>query len=212
MRRPIPIVATIVVLLAVAAMIGLGIWQLQRRHEKLAALERYAANLHAPPIAWPRFGTGDEALFRKSSAYCLRPLSWSREAGRDASGKPGWRQIVTCAIGAEGPPLIVQLGVAASPEGHPDWKGGELAGWISHAPDHRSLIAGLFDRTPKPLMLVATTPVAGLAANPGPDLSAVPNNHLAYAVQWFVFAAIALIIYAIALRRRLRGAEPPPPA
>ncbi|MGK6318870.1 SURF1 family protein [Sphingomonas sp. DT-204] len=209
MRRPVPIVATIVVLLAVAAMVALGIWQLQRRHEKLAALGRYAANIHAPPIAFPRFGIGDEALFRKSSAYCLRPLSWSREAGRDASGRPGWRQIVTCTTGAEGPPLTVQLGVAASPEGHPGWKGGEVSGWISHAPSHRSLIAGLFDRAPKPLMLVAATPVMGLAPNPGPDLSAVPNNHLAYAVQWFVFAAIALIIYAIALRRRLRGAESP---
>ncbi|MBM3928735.1 MAG: SURF1 family protein, partial [Sphingomonadales bacterium] len=39
-------------------------------------------------------------------------------------------------------------------------------------------------------------------ANPAPDLSAVPNNHLAYAVQWFLFAVVAAIIYAMALRRR----------
>jgi cytochrome oxidase assembly protein ShyY1 len=32
----------------------------------------------------------------------------------------------------------------------------------------------------------------------------MPNNHLAYAVQWFLFAAIALIIYIIAVRRRLQ--------
>ena len=53
-------------------------------------------------------------------------------------------------------------------------------------------------------MLVAAPPPAGLAANPGPDLSAVPNNHLAYAVQWFLFAGIAAIIYLLALRRRAR--------
>lgn len=211
MSRPIPIVATIVVLVAAAAMVALGVWQLQRRHEKLAALDRYAANMHQPPIAWPRFGTGDDALFRTSSAYCLRPLQFSREAGRDAAGKPGWRQIVTCATGAEGPALTVQLGVASSPTGEPAWTGGEVTGWISHAPDHRALIAGLFDHGPKPLMLVATAPVAGLAPNPGPDLSAVPNNHLAYAVQWFIFAALALIIYGLALRRRSRGSIPREP-
>ena len=54
-------------------------------------------------------------------------------------------------------------------------------------------------------LLVADKPVPGLEANPGPDLSAVPNNHLAYAVQWFLFAAVAAVIYAIALRRRLNG-------
>ena len=32
----------------------------------------------------------------------------------------------------------------------------------------------------------------------------MPNNHLAYAVQWFLFALTALVIYAIALRKRLK--------
>jgi surfeit locus 1 family protein len=30
----------------------------------------------------------------------------------------------------------------------------------------------------------------------------VPNNHLSYAVQWFLFAAIASVIYVLAVRRR----------
>jgi len=30
----------------------------------------------------------------------------------------------------------------------------------------------------------------------------IPNNHLAYAVQWFLFAGIAGVIYALALKRR----------
>ena len=59
-------------------------------------------------------------------------------------------------------------------------------------------------------MLVADPPLAGLDPNPGPDLSAVPNNHLAYAVQWFVFASLAALIYALALRRRTVAAAPPP--
>jgi surfeit locus 1 family protein len=30
----------------------------------------------------------------------------------------------------------------------------------------------------------------------------IPNNSFAYAIQWFLFAATALVIYALALRRR----------
>ena len=109
--------------------------------------------------------------------------------------------IATCARdGAAAVP--VQLGIAPGPDVAPAWRGGPVTGYISYAPDHRALIAGAFDRSPKRLMLVAATPPAGLAANPGPDLSSVPNNHLAYAVQWFLFAGLAALIYGLALRRR----------
>lgn len=207
MRKPLPLVATLVVLAAVAAMIALGVWQLGRRADKAAAIARLAQNIQLPPVAFPRFP--DEALlFRRSSLYCTRVLSTAREAGRSAAGAKGWRVIVQCGSGAEGPGQAVQLGIAPSADSALAWRGGEVAGYLSYAPDHRPLLASVFGRAPRPLMLVAATPVAGLAANPGPDLSAVPNNHLAYAVQWFAFAAIALVIYGLALRRRMRGSIP----
>jgi surfeit locus 1 family protein len=53
--------------------------------------------------------------------------------------------------------------------------------------------------------LVADPPLAGLDANAMPDPSEIPNNHFAYAVQWFLFAATALVIYVLAVRRRMRG-------
>jgi surfeit locus 1 family protein len=84
----------------------------------------------------------------------------------------------------------------------PRWSGGAVSGYISHAPDGRSLIGSLFDHSPQRLLLVADAPPLGLAANGKPDLSSVPNNHLSYAVQWFFFAAIAAVIYVLALRRR----------
>ncbi len=37
-----------------------------------------------------------------------------------------------------------------------------------------------------------------------PDPNDLPNNHLAYAGQWFFFALTALVIYWLALRRRWR--------
>ena len=54
-------------------------------------------------------------------------------------------------------------------------------------------------------MLVAETPAPGLEASAPPSPDEVPNNHLAYAVQWFLFAGIAALIYGIALRRRMRA-------
>ena len=51
-------------------------------------------------------------------------------------------------------------------------------------------------------MLIAGEPVPGLKPLAPPNVADVPNNHLAYAVQWFFFAGIAAIIYVLALRKR----------
>ncbi len=53
--------------------------------------------------------------------------------------------------------------------------------------------------------VVSARALPGLQASAAPNPSDMPNNHLAYAVQWFAFAATALIIYALALRKRMRG-------
>lgn len=199
MRR-VPVVATIVVVLCVAAMIWLGVWQLQRKAWKEGLLREYAANEHRAPIAFPKIPIGDELLFRRASAFCLEPTSFRSEG----AGASGFRIIAACRTGAEGPGFQVQLGTTRDPQAKPSWTGGKVSGFISHVPDHQALIAAAFSHTPQTLMLVADTPPAGLAANPGPNLDDVPNNHLAYAVQWFIFAGIAASIYGIALHRRLR--------
>ena len=209
MKR-IPVIPTILVASAVAAMIALGVWQLQRRAEKEVLLVRYARNVTLPPIAFPRIPIDDTVLFRRASAFCLKPVGFAIEGGRNARGGTGWRQIVQCRTGAEGPGFAVQLGFGKDPHAKLTWKGGEVRGYISHAPDHAPIVAGIFGGTPKTLMLVADPPLGGLDPNPGPDLSAVPNNHLAYAVQWFVFAVLAALIYAIALRRRTVAVPPAP--
>lgn len=210
MSRRVPVLATLLVALAVAAMLALGVWQLQRRTEKAALLQRYAANVTLPPIAFPRF-PDDGLLFRRASAFCLQPVRFTSEGGRNARGGTGWRQLAQCRTGAEGPGFTVQLGLSDDPHAKPAWKGGPVAGYITRAPDHLPLIAGLLGgRAPRPLMIVADPPLGGFAANPAPDLAAVPNNHLAYAVQWFAFAAIAAAIYALALRRRMVAAPAPP--
>lgn len=197
-----PVIPTIIVALAVAAMIALGFWQLARKHEKEALLVQLAANFDKPPIAFPRFPVGDENLFRRASANCLEPTGWRHEGASDGN----YRVIAECRTGAEGPVLLVDIGVSRDPRSTPAWKGGPVAGTITHAPDHRPIIANLFSSAPKTLMLIADQPGPGLKADEKPSLDSVPNNHLAYAVQWFLFALVAAAIYVLALRQRQRRA------
>lgn len=199
MRR-IPLIPTLVVTLAVAAMIALGLWQLlDRAPKKEAYLAQLAANPAKPPIAFPTM-PDDRLLFRRTTATCSHPVA-QRLVG---AGAAGFRLIADCGSG-----LVVQLGTTPDPMFTPRWSGGAVKGYISHAPDGRSLIGALFDHSPQRLLLVADTPPLGLAANGRPDLSSVPNNHLSYAVQWFFFAAIAAVIYVLALRRRVAPPNPP---
>ncbi|MGW8134625.1 SURF1 family cytochrome oxidase biogenesis protein [Sphingomonas zeae] len=197
MKR-LPILPTLIVGLAVAAMIALGLWQLlDRLPQKEAYLAQLAANPARPVIAFPLF-PDDGLLFRRTVADCRPPIT-IRRAG---AGAAGFRLIATCSVPKGS--LQVQLGTTHDPRAESDWRGGRVTGYVSHAPDSRSLIQSAFDHRPQAMLLVADTPAPGLDANPRPDISGVPNNHLAYAVQWFLFAAIAAIIYVLAVARRNR--------
>ena len=203
MKR-VPIFATLLVCLAVAAMIALGVWQLQRRGEKEALIARYAANRDLPPLAYPeRAPVADDAMFRKSRVICLRVFGWRVTGGATPTGQGGYRHIAECMTGAEGPGALIDMGVAANPAFKPDWRGGAVDGLITTEPNQASLIGKAVGNAP-PLrpMLVADVPAPGLAASAPPSADGVSNNHLAYAVQWFLFAGIATVIYVIALMRR----------
>lgn len=204
MKSRIPLIPTVVVAIAVMVMVALGVWQLQRRAEKNAALAVAATNPAKPAIAFPALAPVDPAiLFRPSSVHCLRVVGWRTEAGRAADGSTGFRSIAECTTGAEGPGALVEVGIAQKPDFKPQWTGGQIAGWISEEPDHRALLSRIGGHA-QPLrpMLIARVAPAGMKAAAPPNVADVPNNHLAYAVQWFFFAAIALVIYGLALRRR----------
>lgn len=189
----IPLVPTLVVAAGIAVMIALGLWQLTvRLPQKEAQLAQLAANPARPPLALP-VPADPALLFRRAGGYCTAPTP-PRVAG---AGAEGYRLIAECAGG-----MLVQLGTTRDPRAAVQWRGGTVRGYLTQAPDGRSMLQSLFDPAPPRLMLVADTPPPGLAANTPPDLAGVPNNHLAYAVQWFFFAAVAAVIYALALRRR----------
>jgi surfeit locus 1 family protein len=206
--RGLPLLPTLVVALAAALMVALGCWQLfVRLPQKQALLAQLATNPQLPPIAFPHH-PDDRLLFRRASAPCPAPGA----AFVAGAGAAGFRWVVPCAVTAAAPAMLVQLGTTRDPNLRPRWAGGRVTGYLSHAPDSRSMLASLFDRAPKPMMLVAADPPSGLQPNAAPDLGSVPNNHLAYGVQWFLFAGVALIVYVLALRRYRRPAAAPRPA
>ncbi|MFS0738289.1 SURF1 family protein [Sphingomonas sp. 1P06PA] len=205
MKR-LPLIPTIIVGLAVAAMIALGIWQLGRAREKAALLKSYAAASAQPSTGFPMIPTDQTLLFRRASAFCLQPVSERVESGRSADGRSGWRHIAACRRGGgEGPGMSVDIGWSADFTTRSGWRGGPISGVIAPAPDHSSLVARATGRAPpREIMLVSATPAPGLVASAPPSPADVPNNHLAYAVQWFLFAGVAALIYGLALRWRRR--------
>lgn len=208
MNRRLPIIATILVGIAVATMLALGIWQLDRSGEKQAQIAAHVAARDLPPIALPRVPVDDSLLFRRAEGLCLEVADWRRQAGRNTDGEMGWRLIARCRTGMEGPGIEVEVGVAAEPDATTGWTGGPVSGVLTHAPDHHSLFARMLGRAPpRELMLVLDSAPPGLATSRAPDPASVPNNHIAYAGQWFAFAGIALVIYLLALRRRRRDKD-----
>lgn len=191
MKR-LPFWPTLIVGIAIAVMIGLGVWQVQRMAWKEALLAEYASASDRPAIAWPSVpDPGSLPLYRKSSVNCLTVTGWRSSSGRNARGQAGWVHIAACSSGAEGPGAQVVAGWSARPE-NPDWTGGQVPGVI--APDSTHLIR-----------LVAEPPVGGLEAVQPPSPEDIPNNHWAYAIQWFLFAGIAAVIYGLAVAKRTRS-------
>jgi surfeit locus 1 family protein len=185
MIRRVPILPTIVVAACIATMIALGLWQLGRAEWKADLIARYSqAQAMSSDVPWPRTEEDlERSLFRWSGFTCERVLGMRSGAGTSAQGVKGWQHIARCAIDGGGE-AEVALGWSRGPQ-PPEWQGGEVQGIIA----------------PSGVLQAAQT-APGLEPLAPPDPNDLPNNHLAYAGQWFFFALTALVIYVLALRRR----------
>lgn len=206
MRR-LPILPTLLVALAVAAMIALGVWQLRRAEWKDRLLAQYAAAANMPALDLDPFLDGQSPppplAFRRVLVTChARHETAEPRTGRNLRDETGQVFLVPCRPGASG--LAGRLLVNA--------------GW---APRHDAverltldgLVAGRIGTAEEsePIVLTAATATAPL--QPGMPLSveSIPNNHRTYVLTWFAFAAIAIVIYVLALRGRRRRELPPEP-
>lgn len=187
MLKRLPLIPTLAVLIAVAVMVRMGLWQLDRLHQKEALLALYTAADKAPERAlegWAGAQLPESLFYHRVWLDCAKVGGVAPRAGHNAAGDTGWAQVADCTL-QQGNRIEVVLGWATAPE-PVQWSGGLVHGTLNGGG-----------------ALVADPPLAGLAANAKPDPSAMPNNHLSYALQWFAFALTALVIYALALRKRL---------
>lgn len=182
---------TLLVAAAVATMIALGVWQLQRREWKEGLIARYTqAQAMSANVPWPQGEAAmEQSLFRWSQFDCRRVLRIRTTAAHSATDESGVAQIARCAI--DGGEAEVALGWSL-PTQDVQWAGGPVSGVIAPGGE----FGGILQAAQNP---------PGLKPLAAPDPSDLPNNHLAYAGQWFFFALTALVIYVLALRRRWRG-------
>lgn len=183
------------VAVAVPILAGFGVWQLQRAEWKEALLADLARNSSAPRLD---LGTGpipDTAQFRlvRLTLDCRGGPATLR-AGRNLQGQSGYSALTDCRAGR----------AAVTRD----------AGW-SPRPDARTLpsVTATFEgRLVKgegsSWLLVQSTAEPPLVPSAPPGLETISNNHLSYAVQWFSFAAILSVIYALWLRRWLATNRP----
>jgi cytochrome oxidase assembly protein ShyY1 len=195
MIRRLPIIPTLVVAAVVAGCIWAGIWNLGRAQLHRAELQKAEAASRLPPVSFPTAPIPDQNLpvYRYASGNCLKAVHRRTDVGESASGEPGFAIIFDCTTGAEGPGMSVQVGWSKNPNATTPWNGGLVSGVI--VPDRKMRIR-----------LVASSPAPGLQPN-GAVKAAItvpPAQNRGYAFQFFSFAAIALIIYAFAVRKRIR--------
>lgn len=195
MRR-LPLLPTLIVAAAVATMIGLGLWQIGRAHWKDSLLARYEHNRSLPATAFPKAPTraDERLLFRRAIGGCLQTVSWSARSGRNRAGEAGWRHIAMCRSNATRPNIAIDFGWSNNGNSPARYGPGTVTGTIG--PDRDQI-----------LLLVSDRPAPGLQPSALPSIDDIPNNHRAYAMQWFFFAGLAVLIYVLALRRRRLAGE-----
>lgn len=208
-------------ILGCAILVGLGLWQLQRMGWKEAMLGDIQARIDAPAVALPAeidpsmkympvevagTTTGDE----------IDILSGSREQG-------GGYQVISGFVTDDGRRIMVDRGFVPQEARHaprppvrlqvqgnlhwPDEKGSatpapNLAENIWFARDVPAMAEALGT---EPILVVASQ-VRGEAQGVQPipvAIEGIPNNHLSYAVQWFLIA-LAWAGMTVALIWRIR--------
>lgn len=196
-------------LFGVAILVGLGLWQLQRLTWKEGVLAEIEARIAAPPVPLPK--AADPVADRYLSVE-VRGTMTEEEILVLASRKqigPGYR-LITAFETQEGRRIMIDRGFLPDAERGLPRPGGAatIAGnlhWpqetdsFTPPPDAR---AGLWFARDVPAMAAAlktepllivlrTTSEENPPAMPMPvDSSSIPNDHLNYAITWFLLALV----------------------
>ncbi|MHB9879998.1 SURF1 family cytochrome oxidase biogenesis protein [Pacificimonas sp. ICDLI1SI03] len=198
----LPLVPTIMVVLAVPVLIALGIWQLGRADEKAAMLAALSASPDLPTVTIEGADWPDTLDFRHIRTSCQFVGDAVAKAGRNASGAAGYSYFADCRPGPSVRTIEVNLGWDARPDRTVPLPRGEAVPVMGLARHDRSRAN---EGDVIPYVMIAAPPLASLSQSRIPTTEDIPDNHMAYAVQWFGFAATLAIIYLVYVRGWRRG-------
>jgi surfeit locus 1 family protein len=186
----LPFLPTLFVAVAVAVMVGLGIWQLQRGEWKQGLLAEMRAAETRPPYDVDRTKRMPDTLLTRAAMTCTTSGGVTMRGGQNRSGEGGYRYLINC-TGNRAGPLQLDLGWSKQPNLK-----------LKLAGIEQRFTGILYERGDGEYVLTSDKSVAPLQPSRPPSADDTPNNHLFYAIQWFFFAAAAAIIYLLALQRR----------
>lgn len=223
--RRFPVILTVVAAAALALLVSLGVWQVQRLAWKQDLLARIEAARTAPPVPLDEALARPDPEFARVALVC-RGLDRAPyvELRTILDGEAGVRLVSLCG----GSPILVDRGfVADTISARPPSDGGtmpvivrgvlrrgEAANAFTPPVTGRQVfvrdlpvMAGQLGGGRTDLMLVAETSSnpEWRALRPSALPAGLTNNHLGYAITWFGLAAALLGIYLALLHRRLRS-------
>lgn len=195
----LPLGATLLTSVMVPVLVGLGVWQLDRRawkHALVAQLETAATLPPVGPRDFYRALIGAQSIqYRRADIDCRpgRVKPYDLKGGTSADDRGGYLVLVDCNDPARPrrPDLVVVAGWTLRPDR------------VRTLDMDTSFVGTLIERPygdapgrPQ-FMLIPTTAVAGLLPSRVPVPDDLPDNHLSYALQWFAFAVTLAVIYGI---------------
>ncbi len=229
------ILTLILVMIGVAILCGLGVWQVRRLHEKTQYLHRLDALKFAPAeplnVALNHLQAGHDVDSIRVETACEPgpPAPAARIYAVNDSGA-GWRPVVLCRLKfGPYPAVLLDLGIEGQAQSlappttefvAPSQVTGVL--YVQHHGkpmmatattgagqfgwrDAQGISAWLGAPDAAPVFLILEQPAVA-GVRPAPIQSDISNNHLGYIITWFGLAAALVGVYGAALLRRRRKA------
>ena len=225
-RPRFPIGLTIASAIALAILLWLGTWQVQRLQWKADLIDRIEAARAAPPLPASDALALPEPEFRSAVVDCpAEALNRRIEVFGLLDGDPGRRLVVACPLPGGGV-VLTDLGfvdetISARPlAAAPARVSGVLRrpdppsvfnppgprGGVWFARDSPRMAAALGADRAAPLFLSASQSAMPewQALKPAPLPDNIPNRHLEYALTWYGLAGVLIAFYGAMLWRRRR--------
>jgi surfeit locus 1 family protein len=239
MRARSLILLTVLSTAALAVLIGLGVWQLQRLQWKEGLIAEIEARVKAEPVslkeAVARADGGEDVSYLRVRLEGKFDNARERHLFAVSEGTPGWHVITPLAT-PDGETVLVDRGFVPDALKDPAARRqGEISDAVTvtalarppeaqglFVPDNeieqnrwfwrdlKAMTKSMFGDGAKdvaPFFLEAEkSDVPGGWPLGGQTRLDLPNNHLQYAITWFLLALCLVVIYVIYVRARLKAA------